>query len=248
MLETLTPQELKIMRSVGKVAASFFRRLKKKVHPGISTKDIEVFFDNYLNQYSNMEPAFKGFHGYPSSVCVSVNEEIIHGIPSSKVINDGDIVSVDIGIRYKGLYLDTAYTYTVGKVPGLAKKLISVTRDALEAGIQKARVGKKVGDIGAAIQRVVEANGFSVIRKFVGHGIGKELHLSPEIPNFGEEGQGCELREGMVIAIEPMVAAGDYQVQISSDGWTAKTKDNSLAVHFEHTVAITKRGPKILTY
>ncbi|UCD16072.1 MAG: type I methionyl aminopeptidase [Candidatus Omnitrophota bacterium] len=248
MSEALGGEELKIMRKAGKTATSILRRLKKNLRAGISTKDIEELFDSYLSRYPGMEAAFKGFNGYPASICVSVNDEIIHGIPSSRIIKQGDIVSVDVGIKYKGLYVDTAYTYTVGRVSKVAKKLIKVTMKALRAGIRRAKPGAKVGDIGAAIQNTVERHGFSVIRKFVGHGIGRKLHLVPEIPNFGRKGQGYQLKEGMVIAIEPMVAVGDYQVRISDDGWTAKTQDKSLSAHFEHTVAITRWGPKILTH
>lgn len=248
MSEMLTCCDLETMRRAGKLAAYLLKKARKKLRPGISTRDIEKLFESYLSKYPDMEYAFKGFRGYPSSICVSINDEIIHGIPSSsKKINYGDIVSIDIGIKYKGLYVDTAYTYTIGRVSKAAQKLIKITKKALKAGIKKARIGATVGDIGAAIQNIAEKNGFSVIRKFVGHGIGRELHLAPEIPNFGKEGKGEELKEGMVIAIEPMVAAGNNEVVVLDDGWTAKTKDSALSAHFEHTVAITKRGPKILT-
>lgn len=248
MQNFLGPRELKIMRKAGRIAAFILKSLKKKIRPGVSTRDIECFFDNYLAKYSDMKPAFKGFRGYPSSICVSVNEEIIHGIPcAAKIIHTGDIVSVDLGIEYKGLFVDAAYTYIIGKTQALPRQLVRVTRDALYKGISVVKAGAKVGDISAVIQKFVEANGFSVIRKFVGHGIGKALHLLPEIPNFGCTGQGDELREGMVIAIEPMVAAGSFEVEVLRDGWTAKTRDNSLSAHFEHTIAVTRRGPRILT-
>jgi methionyl aminopeptidase len=247
MSENITQQELKIMRQAGVVASAVLKKMKRRISPGISTKDIENFFDEYILKYSGMDAAFKGFKGYPASICVSVNEEIIHGIPSSRIVHEGDIVSVDLGIKYQGLFVDTAYTYVAGRTHALAKKLLKVTRNSLFEGIKRAKVGARIGDIGSAIQRFVEKNGFSIIRKFVGHGIGRGLHLLPEVPNFGEEGMGVELEEGMVIAIEPMVAAGNYEADILDDGWTAKTRDNSLSAHFEHTVAITKHGPKILT-
>jgi methionyl aminopeptidase len=247
MIETLTVDELMVMRQAGKQAAYILKKLRKVIKPGITTQDIENFFEDSLKKQEGMDSAFKGFNGYPASLCVSVNEEIVHGIPSSKTIKDGDVVSVDLGIKYKGLFTDTAYTYIAGKRSVLAKKLLKVSLKALQEGIRYARVGTKVGDIGFAIQKFVEKNGFSVIRKFVGHGIGRNLQLYPEIPNFGEKGEGETLKEGMVIAIEPMVSAGNYDVEISPDGWTAKTKDNSLSAHFEHTVAITKRGPWVLT-
>ena len=199
------------------------------------------------HKHKGMEAAFKGFSGYPAACCVSVNEEVIHGIPSQKLINDGDVVSIDLGIKYKGLFVDTAYTYVVGSASRLARKLAKVSLRSLHEGIRKVKVGASIGDIGWAIQSFVEKNGFSVIKRFVGHGIGKDLHLPPEIPNFGDKNQGFRLKEGYAIAIEPMVSAGSFEVDILDDGWTAKTNDGSLAAHFEHTVVITKRGPWVLT-
>jgi len=247
MRKPLTFDELLIMREAGKAAASILRKLRSFIKPGICTKDIECFFENELSNHSGMEPAFKGFMNYPAACCVSVNEEIIHGIPSSRLIDDGDLVSVDLGIKYKGLFVDTAYTYTAGKVMSSTKKLVKVTLKSLQEGIRFAKIGHRVGDLGSSIQKFVEKNGFSVIRKFVGHGIGRDLHLPPEIPNFGEKGKGEVFKEGEVIAVEPMVAAGGFEVDVLSDGWTAKTKDNSLSAHFEHTIAITKKGPWVLT-
>jgi methionyl aminopeptidase len=182
-------------------------------------------------------------------VCVSVNEEVIHGIPSKKkVIRKGDLVSVDLGIEHKGLFVDTAYTYMAGRPSRVAKKLVATTFKSLYCGIQKARAGATIGDVGNAIQSFVERRCFSVIRKFVGHGIGRALHMPPEVPNFGEKNKGALLTEGMVIAIEPMVSAGNYDVSVLEDNWTTKTADDSLSAHFEHTVAITKRGPWVLTH
>ena len=247
MPECLTHDSLLAMREAGRVVSSIFKEFRKVIAPGVTTKDIEDYFDQRLNQHPGMIAAFKGFSGYPASVCVSVNEEVIHGIPSSRVIEDADLVSVDLGIKYKGLFVDSAYTYSVGKTSKLARKLARVTLGALNNGIKHARVGARLGDVGFAIQRFVERNGFSVIRKFVGHGIGTQLHLPPEVPNFGTKGQGEELCEGMVIAIEPMVSAGSFKVDVLADGWTARTKDRSLSAHFEHTVAITKKGPWVLT-
>jgi len=247
MSEPLSRQDLKIMRKAGKVAATILKKLKGFVKPGISTKDIEQFFEEELSKYPGMEAAFKGFMGYPASCCVSVNEEIIHGIPSQKLIKDGDLVSVDLGIKYQGLFVDTAYTYTVGKVSLLAKRLVAATKKSLKQGISQMRAGKRIGDISSAIQEYVEKKGFSVIRRFVGHGIGRSLHLPPEVPNFGAVGQGKELLEDYAIAVEPMVSSGDFNVDVLSDGWTAKTRDNSLSAHFEHTIAITKKGPRVLT-
>lgn len=247
MTKPLTSEELAIMRESGKVAAAILCGIKKILKKGLTTEDIEKFVEGRIVSNSGMTPAFKGFMGYPAACCVSVNEEIIHGIPSKKVINEGDLVSVDLGIKYKGLFVDTAYTYIVGKTHKLAKKLVKVSLKALEVGIQKAKVGFRIGDIGSTIQNLVEKNDFGVIRKFVGHGIGRELHLPPEVPNFGEPGTGSELKENFAIAIEPMVSAGSSDVDIANDGWTARTKDGSLSAHFEHTVVITKKGPVVLT-
>ncbi|MFH1771376.1 MAG: type I methionyl aminopeptidase [Candidatus Omnitrophota bacterium] len=244
----LKESELIAMRKTGKVAAHILRRIRYILKPGISTKDIENYFDNVLKVYPGMEPAFKGFMGYPASLCVSVNDEIIHGIPSDrKIIKSGDLVSVDLGIRCNGIYVDCARTYHVGKISKLGCKLINVTLKALYQGIKQARAGAHVGNIGFAIQNFTEKHGFSVIRKFVGHGIGRQLHSHPEIPNFGVRNEGDKLEQGMVIAIEPMIASGTFEVDVLSDGWTAKTRDHSLSCHFEHTVAITKKGPWIMT-
>ena len=247
MIKPLSSQELITMRKAGKVAATILKKLPFFLKPGITTNAIAEFFENELNKYSDMELAFKGFMGYPASCCVSVNEEIIHGIPSEKIVKNGDLVSVDLGIKYKGLFVDTAHTYVVGKANPLARRLVKITLKALQEGIRQIKPGKKVGDIGFAIQKLVEKNGFSVIRKFVGHGIGRELHMAPEVPNFGDKGQGPRLEEGFVLAVEPMVSAGTFEVEVLKDGWTAKTKDNSLSAHFEHTIAITKKGSWVLT-
>jgi methionyl aminopeptidase len=247
MIETLNAVEIETMREAGRSAAIILKKLAKFVKPGNTTKDIETAFDTFLGQYPGRETAFKGFMGYPASLCVSVNDEIIHGIPSSRLINPGDCISIDLGIKYNGLFVDTACTYAAARVPAPVKKLIQVCRRALYEGIKKARIGARIGDIGFAIQSFVEKKGFSVIRKFVGHGIGRSLHLYPEVPNFGIPGEGPQLIEGMGLAIEPMICMGDCDVNIANDGWTAKTKDGSLSAHFEHTIAITKRGPVILT-
>ena len=247
MKKPLTNTELNTMKEAGKVAGEVLKELKYFIKPGIFTQDIEKFFEDKLKKYPGMESAFKGFMGYPASCCVSVNEEIIHGIPSERCVNEGDLISVDLGIKYKGLFVDTAYTYIVGEGSVLAKKLVEVSKESLNKGIEKVIVGMKLGDLGFAIQNYVEENNFSIIRKFVGHGIGRKLHTEPEVPNFGEKGQGLALKEGFAIAVEPMVSVGTYDIDILEDGWTAKTKDNSLSAHFEHTIAITKDGPWIIT-
>jgi len=244
----LSCEEIKIMRRIGKIAARIIKTLKRFIKAGISTEDIELFFKKILKNYSGYEPAFLGYNGYPASLCVSLNDEIIHGIPKKeRKIKEGDLVSVDLGIKYNGLFVDTAYTYPVGRVSPLAQRLIRVGKKALKEAIKKVRIGLCVGDIGEIIEKIAKSNNFSVIRSFVGHGIGHSLHCPPEVPNFGKSGVGEKLSEGMVIAIEPMISAGTEEVLISSDGWTAKTKDGSLSCHFEHTVAITKRGPLVIT-
>ncbi|MCK9614528.1 MAG: type I methionyl aminopeptidase [Candidatus Omnitrophica bacterium] len=248
MTEGLSNEEIACMRAAGRVAALILKKLKKCVRPGVTTKYIEESFDNYLKEYPEMESAFKGFMGYPASLCVSINDEVIHGIPSEeRTIKEGDLVSIDLGIKYKGLFVDTAYTYIAGRAQPPAKKLLKASLKALYEGIKKAKPQATTGDVGSAVQSFIEKQGFAVVRKFVGHGIGRALHQHPEVPNFGTPGKGDELSDGMAIAIEPMVTAGNYDVEVAKDGWTAKTRDGSLSAHFEHTVAITKKGPVILT-
>jgi methionyl aminopeptidase len=248
MTGLLSSEDIAYMREAGKAAARILRKLKSCVKPGVTTKSIEDSFDNYLEEYPGMEAAFKGFMGYPASLCVSVNEEVIHGIPSDKkVIQEGDLVSIDLGIKYKELFVDTAYTYIAGRGSKAAKKLVKASLRSLYEGIKRAKPQATVGDIGSAVQNFVEKQGFGVVRQFVGHGIGRKLHQYPEVPNFGLPGEGDKLEVGMAIAIEPMVTAGSFNVAIAGDGWTAKTRDGSLSAHFEHTVVITKKGPLILT-
>jgi len=238
--------EIKRMAESGRIVAEVLESLKKNVSPGMSTKEINGFVESYIVS-RGASPAFKGYRGYPASVCTSVNEQVVHGIPSSKKLKDGDIVSLDIGVYYKGFYGDAAVTLPVGPVSNQAMRLIVVTEKALEAGMNRAVAGNRLSDISFAIQGCVEAEGFSIVRSFVGHGIGRELHEEPQIPNFGKPGEGPELKPGMTLAIEPMVNAGGWEVTILNDGWTAVTKDRSLSAHFEHTVAITKNGLNILT-
>jgi len=248
MENILSSEENSAMQYAGSVAGKILRSLKKEVRPGVSTKDIEMFFDKFINKYSGMKAAFKGYNGYPASVCISVNDEVIHGIPSkTRVLAKGDLVGVDLGIEYKGIFVDCAYTYPAGSVSADAKKLLKVGALALKRGIEQARIGNRIGDIGHAVQECAEKHGFSVVRRFVGHGIGRQLHCSPEVPNFGSPNQGELITEGMVLAIEPMLIDGSYQVDVMDDGWTAKTRDGSLSSHFEHTVAITRKGPRIIT-
>lgn len=246
MIILKSPEEIKRMSRACVIAAEALRALEEIVKPGISTKEIERFVEKMV-QDRGAVPAFKGYRNYPSSVCTSVNDQVVHGIPSSVALNEGDIVSIDLGVYLDGFYGDAAVTLPVGKVSPLAEKLIRVTKEALALGIERARPGNRVSDISHAIQKHVEANGFSVVRSFVGHGIGRSLHEEPQVPNFGEPGHGPRLREGMTLAIEPMVNAGSYEVSVLHDGWTAVTVDGSLSAHYEHTVAITGNGPRILT-
>jgi methionyl aminopeptidase len=240
-------EEINKIRKSCQIVAKVIEELKFYIKEGLSTKDIELFIENLIEKMGGV-PAFKGYKGYPASACISVNSQVVHGIPSDKFfIKEGDIVSVDVGVICDGFYGDGAYTYPVGKISEEAKKLMKVTKEALYEGIKKAKPGRRVGDISYAIQSHVETKGFSVVRAFVGHGIGRSLHEEPQIPNFGKEGTGPKLKRGMTLAIEPMVNAGTYEVVILPDGWTAVTKDGSLSAHYEHTIAITEDEPEILT-
>ncbi|HOJ93058.1 MAG TPA: type I methionyl aminopeptidase [Dictyoglomaceae bacterium] len=246
-MELKSKEEIEIMRKGGSILAKIFERLELELAPGITTYDLARKAENFMKEYK-VKPAFKGYKGYPDVICISINEEIVHGIPSQKkVIKDGDIVSIDNGIEYEGFFLDASKTYPVGEVSTLAMKLIKVTEEALWRGIEEAKVGRHLSDVSWAIQEHVEKNGFNVIRDFVGHGIGRRLHEPPNVLNYGPPGMGPILKEGLVIAIEPMVVTGSYEVKILENGWTAVTADGGLSAHFEHTVAITKNGPQVLT-
>jgi methionyl aminopeptidase len=246
MISIKTPAEIEKMVVSGRVVAEILRTLKTRVRPGITTRELDQAAYR-LCQERKVKPAFKGYHGYPFSLCVSVNEEVVHGFPSERKLALGDIVSLDFGVYLDGYFSDAALTIPVGPVSTQAEALIRVTREALFAGLARARSGNRLGDVSAAVQERVEAGGFSVVRHFVGHGIGRALHEDPQIPNFGEPGRGPLLKPGMVLAVEPMVNAGGYEVEILSDGWTAVTKDRSLSAHFEHTVAVTENGCRILS-
>ncbi len=243
-----TPLEIEKMRRSGQVVREVLEHLRQFVKPGASTQDLENAAVAKIRELG-AKAAFKGYRGFPCVLCTSVNEEVVHGIPSaSRVLRDGDIVSIDTGVILDGYYGDSAITVAVGeKVSPRTKRLLEVTQASLERGIEAIKPGATLGDVGAAVQEVVEAEGFSVVREFVGHGIGTRLHEDPQVPNYGRRGQGQKLREGMVIAIEPMVNAGKPDVQVLSDGWTAVTQDGSLSAHFEHTVAVTAEGATILT-
>jgi methionyl aminopeptidase len=239
-------EEIAILREAGGILASIIRELKSSLKVGMTTGDIDALAEKLISE-KKVKAAFKGYRGYPATACVSINEEVVHGIPSERRIYDGDIVSVDMGIIYKGYYSDTAFSAGVGNITPLQKKLLKVTEESLMKGIAQARKGNFLSDISHAVQKHVEANGFSVVREFVGHGIGRVLHEDPEIPNFGQPHQGPELQKGMVFCIEPMVNMGGWQTKILNDGWTVVTLDGKPSAHFEHTIAITDEGPSILT-
>ncbi len=235
------------MAKASEIVAEAIVTIKQAISPGISTKELEQIAEEVIRSRGGV-PAFKGYRGYPASICTSLNQEVVHGIPSASVIlKEGDIISVDLGVIYKGYIGDAAVTIPVGKISKAAERLIRVTEQALYEGIAEAKVNRRVGDISYAIQKFVEAHGYSVVRAFVGHGVGRSLHEEPQVPNFGTPGKGPKLKEGMTLAIEPMVNEGSHKVVILKDGWTAKTADDSLSAHFEHTVLITKSGPEILT-
>ena len=238
--------EIEKLRRVNQLVARILAELRQVVVPGITTTDIDELAERRVRE-AGAEPAFKGYHGYPATVCASVNEQVVHGIPSNRPLVVGDIVSIDMGAKLDGFYGDCAVTVPVGTVSSQAAELLRVTEEALFRGIDAVRPGARVSDIGAAVQGHVEAQGFSVVREFVGHGIGTALHEEPQIANYGPAGHGPRLSEGMVIAIEPMVNAGKAAVKVLSDGWTAVTKDKSLSAHFEHTVVVTREGCEILT-
>ena len=243
-----TPQEIEKMRRSGQIVREVLEHVRKFVRPGATTQDLESAAVEKIRELG-AKAAFKGYRGYPCVLCTSVNEEVVHGIPSAnRVLRDGDIVSIDTGVIIDGYYGDSAITVAVGeKVSPKTKRLLEVTQASLQRGIEAIKPGATLGDVGAAVQETVEANGFSVVREFVGHGIGTRLHEDPQVPNYGMRGQGQKLREGMVLAIEPMVNAGRPDVQVLSDGWTAVTQDGSLSAHFEHTVAVTAEGAMVLT-
>jgi methionyl aminopeptidase len=238
------------MRRANVIVAEVLEELKSHVVPGVTTLELDALAEE-LTLKKKAVPAFKGYsvagRVYPCSLCASVNEEIVHGIPSRRALREGDIIGLDYGVIYEGYYGDSAITVGVGRVSEEAQRLMDVTREALYKGIEQLCDGKRLGDLGSVIQRTAEGAGYSVVRAFVGHGIGKRLHEEPPVPNYGDPERGLRLREGMVLAIEPMVNAGGYEVEIKEDGWTAVTKDGSLAAHFEHSVAITKNGPYILS-
>ncbi len=245
MITIKTPEEIKVLKEGGKILAAIMAGIGSQIKPGVTTGSLNIEAER-LTRAAGVSPAFLGHLGFPAALCVSVNEVVVHGVPGKYVLREGDIIGLDLGIKYKGLITDMAITLPAGEISGEARRLISTARSALAAAISEARPGNHVGDIGFAVQNYVESQGFNVIRELIGHGVGYEVHEEPEIPNFGRRGEGPELKSGMVLAIEPMVSAGDWHVRQSKDGSFA-TRDGSLAAHFEHTVVIAKSGAEILT-
>jgi methionyl aminopeptidase len=247
MIELKSPREIGLMRRAGHILAEVVERLRTSVKPGMSTLEIDEDVEEFIRS-QGATSAFKGYRGFPATVCISINEEVVHGIPSAhRRIKEGDIVGLDLGCIVGGYYADCAFTLPVGDVPRNVQKLLDVTRESLDRAIDECRPGRRLSDVSHAVQKHVEAGGFAVVRAFVGHGIGRALHEDPQVPNFGDPGRGPQLRPGMVLAIEPMVTMGSWEVRILDDGWTAVTRDGSLAAHFEHTIAITDDGPEVLT-
>ena len=241
-----SPREITQMRGAGRVVAAVLEEVGKKVRPGITTAELDDVAVSEVKK-RGAEASFKGYRGFPASICTSVNEEVVHGIPGSRVLQEGEIISLDFGALMNGFHGDAAVTVGVGKISTEAQKIIDATRGALQAGIAAARIGARLGDVSAAIQSYAEARGFSVVREYVGHGIGRELHEDPQVPNFGVTGEGPVLQKGMTMALEPMLNAGGWRTRVAEDKWTVVTADGKLSAHFEHTIVIDENGPGILT-
>lgn len=246
MIVCKSKAEIAVMREAGRIVAEALELARRSVRPKLKTIELDRSIENLILK-SGGRPAFKGYHGYPASICASVNEEVVHGIPGERRLLSGDIVSIDIGVELNGYFADAAATFPVGEISGQARELLEITKLSLKAGISTAVLGSKLSDISHAVQAVAEGAGYAVVRDYVGHGIGRDLHEEPQIPNFGESGRGPVLKEGMVLALEPMVNLGGYDVEVLSDNWTVVTVDGSLSAHFEHSVALTAEGPEILT-
>lgn len=246
MISLKSAEEMEKMRRAGKIVGLVLQEMGKRAVPGISTGELDKIAEEIIRSHG-ATPTFKGYHGFPASICASVNEEVVHGIPGKRILKEGDIIGIDVGATLDGFVGDAARTFAIGKVSDADLRLMKITREALEKGISKAVVGGFIGDIGAAVQSHVEAAGFSIVRDFVGHGVGRNLHEQPQIPNYGEVGKGPKIRAGMTLAIEPMVDAGTHEVKLLSDDWTVVTKDGGKSAHFENTIAVTDKGPEILT-
>ena len=246
MIIRKSAKEIDKMARAGRVVADTLALLAETMRPGLTTQELDAIAEDYIRSQGG-SPTFKGYHGFPASICTSPNSMVVHGIPGAYRIEDGDLISVDVGVTLGGFVADSAYTFAVGEIDEEAQRLLDVGQAALEAGIEQARAGNHVGDISAAVQRTVEEAGFSVVKSLVGHGIGRSMHEEPQIPNWGEPGRGPELAPGMTLAIEPMINAGSSEVVVAEDRWSISTDDGSLSCHFEHTVAVTEAEPRILT-
>lgn len=246
MIQYRSSREIEKLRKAGRVVAEILDLISDNIRPGVTTRQLDRLAAERFKK-RKARPAFLGYQGFPAGICVSIDDEVVHGIPGERRLAEGEIVSVDVGAEVDGYFGDSARSFAVGKASGTARKLLSVTEEALDRGIKACIAGNRMGDLSSAIQSYVESKGFSVVRDLVGHGIGKKMHEEPQVPNFGEPGTGIELKEGLVVAIEPMINAGEYKVRVLPDGWTIVTDDGSLSAHFEHTVAITSNGPEILT-
>ncbi len=248
MIELKTPDEIEVIARGGSIIAQLFRELSHRIAPGVSTLQLDSFAEAFIRSTEGAVPVFKGLYGFPGSLCTSINEEVVHGIPSKdRTLEEGDIISIDVGVRLGGWCSDSARTFPVGEIDAETERLLNVTKDALEAAIELAVPGSHVGDIGHAVEETVAGTGFSIVRDLVGHGVGRKVHEDPQVPNYGRPGTGALLKEGMVLAIEPMIAVGTHQIRTLADRWTMVTADGSASAHFEHTVALTEGGPRILT-
>ena len=246
MIICKTPREIDIMRQAGKIVALTHQELKKHIVPGITTKELDTIAESFIRKHDAI-PSFKGYNGFRGSICASVNEELVHGIPGSRVLKDGDIISIDIGAKYQGYHGDSAWTYAVGVIDEETQRLLDVTEESLYRGLEEAKPSARLSNISHAIQTYVEANNFSIVREYVGHGVGQDLHEDPQIPHYGPPNKGPRLKPGMVLAVEPMVNAGSRYVKTLEDNWTVVTQDGKMCAHFEHTIAITESGFEILT-
>ena len=248
MSQLKSPEEIAAIARAGAIIAALFEELPARVRPGATTGEVDAFAEDFIRSHEGAEPAFKGLYGFPASVCASLNHEVVHGIPSPyRKLTEGDILSVDVGVKLDGWFADAAVTLPVGEIDEENRRLLEVTQDALRLGIAQARPGNRLGDIGHAVQTRAEKEGFTVVRELVGHGIGREPHEDPQVPNYGQAGRGVKLEEGLVIAIEPMLNAGVSDVRTLPDRWTVVTADRRRSAHFEHTVAVTAEGPRVLT-
>jgi methionyl aminopeptidase len=246
MINLKAKREIEIIKANGRIVAETLELMKEKLKPGVKTKELDRWAEDFIRK-QGARPAFKGYRGFPASICVSIDNEVVHGIPGDRRIEEGQVISVDVGVFKDNYYADGAFTFSVGQISDKAQRLIQITQQALKGGLEIVKEGRFLSDVSYAIQSFVEKNGFSVVRDLVGHGIGMNMHEDPQIPNFGPPGQGPILKKGMVLAIEPMVNAGSFEIEIREDNWTIVTKDGSLSAHFEHTVAVTENGAMILT-